>query len=70
MATLVQRRRFENEMQALDAARVFNPPQTLTPQLNYHVVVKEDEDGFWLYLTLTGDSVPDGLPVLPGYERV
>lgn len=70
MVTLVQRKRFENEMQAFDAARSFNPPQIDTSQLSYDVDVKEDEVGLWLYLTLSGDDVPDELPLLPDYERV
>lgn len=70
MATLIQRKKFDSEMAALDAAKKLNLSDINLPVAKYHARVAEDDEACWLYLTLEGENIPDGLPTLPEYELV
>lgn len=70
MATLTQRKKCDSEMDALNVARSFNLPHFEIPGFKNELSVKQEDDRFWVYLSISGETVPDGLPILPGFEKV
>ena len=70
MGIHIQRKCFEAEVLAREAAAGFLDPQFKIPGIKVAATYREEAGAWWVYVTQAGDIVTGQEPTLPDYERV
>ena len=70
MAIHIQRKKFDAEILAKEAAEAFADPRFKVNLVEVSATYKLENGQWWVYVTQEGDLVTGDEPPLPDYERV
>lgn len=70
MAIHIQRKKFDSELLAKEAAVAFSDPSFKVDIVEVAATYRHEDGQWWVYVTQEGDLVTGDEPTLPEYERV